>query len=243
MGLAGDRPWPRPSRLQTGGYILAVEGAIPPLSAGACWAWTYNGQDVTFQEAVTTLAGRGRRILCVGPAPPGAACRRRRPTPPAVKGVRAVTGKIDDQHRRLPPIRTGSSGPWPRCCSAQPDPVGLPRPPQDAFQRPRSTSGARQGHGRRTPSGQDDRCLEELGCRGPEAFADVSRRNGTAGSTGASTPTPPATAARSPPFPGYRCSFQASYAGRIRLNKEDIMAVTKHLSTRSPGSKGTWRSR
>ena len=44
-----------------GGYVLAVEGGVPTAFGGrACWAWTYNGVDVTFQQVVKDLSAKGR---------------------------------------------------------------------------------------------------------------------------------------------------------------------------------------
>ena len=50
-----------------GNYVLVVEGGVPTAFGGAaCMAWTYNGVDVTFQQAVTDLAAKAAAIICVG---------------------------------------------------------------------------------------------------------------------------------------------------------------------------------
>ncbi len=55
------------SAYDAGGYILAVEGGVPTAFGGAtCWAWTYNGVDVTFQQAVTDLAARAAQQRAIG---------------------------------------------------------------------------------------------------------------------------------------------------------------------------------
>ena len=63
-----------------GGYILAVEGGVPTAFGGrTCWAWTYNGVDVTFQQVVTDLAAKAcgnpghwhLRLLSAASPPPG----------------------------------------------------------------------------------------------------------------------------------------------------------------------------
>ncbi|MBM4295800.1 MAG: hydrogenase small subunit [Deltaproteobacteria bacterium] len=76
-----------------GGYILAVEGGVPTAFGGrACWAWTYNGVEVTFQQAVTDLASRAAKILAIGTCSsfrgiPGAG-----PNPTQIRSVKEATG-------------------------------------------------------------------------------------------------------------------------------------------------------
>ena len=68
MALAGeDAVDQAEAAYNKGGYVLAVEGGIPTAFGGnTCWAWSVGGAEVTFQEAVTTLAGRAAAILCIG---------------------------------------------------------------------------------------------------------------------------------------------------------------------------------
>jgi len=50
-----------------GNYILVLEGAVPTAFGGhACVVWHYQGQDVTFQQAVQELSARSLANVCVG---------------------------------------------------------------------------------------------------------------------------------------------------------------------------------
>lgn len=77
-----------------GGYILAVEGGVPTGFGGrTCWAWTYNGVDVTFQQAVIDLASRASKILAIGTCASFGGIPAAGPNPAKIKSVATVTGK------------------------------------------------------------------------------------------------------------------------------------------------------
>ena len=56
-------------------------------------AWTYNGVDVTFQQAVTELAAKAAKILCIGTCASFGGIPAAGPNPTGVKSVKDVTGK------------------------------------------------------------------------------------------------------------------------------------------------------
>ena len=66
-----------------GGYVLAVEGGIPTAFGGkACYAWTYNGIEVTFESAVRIWPTRRQKSFVSAPALPGEESPRHRRTRP-----------------------------------------------------------------------------------------------------------------------------------------------------------------
>ena len=70
----------------TGGYILAVEGGVPTAFGGrSCWAWTYNGEDVTFKQVVTDLSAKAAKIICIGTCASFGGVPAARPQPDRVK--------------------------------------------------------------------------------------------------------------------------------------------------------------
>ena len=95
MALAGQSAVDEAKKAyDAGGYILAVEGGIPTaLNGNACWAWTFNEIEVTFKEAVTSLADKAVAILSIGTCASWGGLSAAPPNPLAVKGVKAVTGK------------------------------------------------------------------------------------------------------------------------------------------------------
>ncbi len=92
MALAGEDAAEQ-VLFQKPGYVLAVEGGVPTAFDGAaCWAWSYQDRDVTFQEAVTSLADRASQILCVGNCAAWGGIPAAPPNPTQVKGVGDLLG-------------------------------------------------------------------------------------------------------------------------------------------------------
>jgi hydrogenase small subunit len=164
-----------------GGYILAIEGGVPTAFGGnTCWAWSYQGKDVTFQQAVTDLAGRASQILCVGTCASWGGLAALPPNPTGVKGVGAATLRKT--------VNLGG-------CPVHPDWVvwaiaklltnsigaldGDGRPTA-LYRKTVHDQCPRKGTESATMYGQDQRCLKSLGCKGPQTRADcpISRWNG-----------------------------------------------------------------
>ncbi len=154
-----------------GGYILAVEGGVPTAFGGrTCWAWTYNGVDVTFQQAVTDLASRAAKILCIGTCASFGGIPAAGPNPAQIKSVSAVTGKST----------INIAG-----CPAHPDWIVYPIAqllagntiPLDASGRPTAIYG-QTVHSKcprnviPTSSYFTTNCLSQIGCRGPGAYCN-----------------------------------------------------------------------
>jgi NiFe hydrogenase small subunit HydA len=175
MALAGDSAVAQAEAAYSrGGYVLVVEGGVPQAFGGApCWAWTYNGQDVTFAEAVRDLAARAAKVVCVGNCASFGGVAAAPPNPTKVVGVNALTGSQT----------INIAG-----CPAHPDwltwaivqillgkSIAL-----DTYGRPKALYGPKTVHDqcpRREKEeaeryGLDGRCLEELGCRGPGTLAN-----------------------------------------------------------------------
>ena len=87
-----------------GGYILAVEGGVPTAFGGrACWAWSYNDVDVTFQQAVTDLSSKAAKILSIGTCAAFGGIPATGPNPTQVKSVKAATGQSTINLAGCPP--------------------------------------------------------------------------------------------------------------------------------------------
>ena len=85
---------PGPDAAGEGGYLLVVEGGVPTaLGGNACLAWTLNGQDVTFQTAVTDLASKAAKIVAVDTCAAWGGIPAAPPNPAGTKSVSAVVGK------------------------------------------------------------------------------------------------------------------------------------------------------
>ncbi|MHB1000010.1 MAG: hydrogenase small subunit [Armatimonadota bacterium] len=156
-----------------GGYILIVEGGVPTsFNGNTCIAWTYNGEDVTFLEAVKTLAGRASKIICVGTCASFGGIAAAYPNPTGVKSVRNVTGKSTINISGCPPHPDWIV--WTivqllRGTSISLDSNGRPT---TLYNRSVHDQCPRKGTGETKSFGIDKRCLKELGCKGPETRAN-----------------------------------------------------------------------
>ena len=165
------------STQQAGGYILVVEGAIPTgTSSKYCYVWDEGGQSVTMAEAVSSLAAQASYIVAVGTCAAFGGIPRTY-SPAAAKGVGAFLGR--------PVINLPG-------CPAHPDWIvgslaavlSGAMPTLDANSRPTAFYTREPIHERcpREESqeasrfGQDGRCMEELGCKGPSTHADCDLR-------------------------------------------------------------------
>jgi hydrogenase small subunit len=68
MGLAGEGAGAALKQAhEQGSYILVTEGGVPMAFNGRCCvAYSFNGREVTYQEAVAEMASRAAHIVCVG---------------------------------------------------------------------------------------------------------------------------------------------------------------------------------
>lgn len=156
-----------------GGYILAVEGGVPTAFGGnTCWAYTKNGEDVTFQKAVTDLSSRAAKILSIGTCASWGGMSAAYPNPTGVKGVSAATGK--------PTVNIAG-------CPTHPDWIAWTvvqlllgkAITLDDWGRPTALYGKsvhgqcpRRGTEPAQTFGVEGRCMKEMGCQGPRGRAN-----------------------------------------------------------------------
>jgi len=174
MSLAGqDAVAQAEAAYNKGGYLLAVEGGIPTAFGGrACYAWTYNEQEVTFEQAVRTLADKAAGILCIGTCAAWGGIPAAPPNPTGVMGVKALTGK---DTINIPGCPTHPDWiVWAVVQLLLGKPIAL-----DSFGRPTQFFGTtvhdqcpRNGLTKATTIGVDNNCLMDLGCRGPATMAN-----------------------------------------------------------------------
>ena len=68
MALAGEGAGAALKQVyEQGNYVLVVEGGVPLAFDGACCiAYSFNGEDVTFKDAVLKYASRASHVVCAG---------------------------------------------------------------------------------------------------------------------------------------------------------------------------------
>ena len=152
-----------------GGYVLAVEGGIPTAFGGnTCWAWTYNGTEVTSQDAVISLAGRAAAVLSIGTCAAWGGIPAAPPNPLGVKGVRAVTGKSAINIAGCPPHPDWIFWTVTQLLLGRSIPLDGYGRPTALFRETVHEKCPRRGREETERFGRDGYCLKELGCRGPE---------------------------------------------------------------------------
>jgi len=189
-----------------GGYVLVLEGGVPTAFDGrACIIATDGDQELTYQQAIHNLVGNAAVILCVGTC----ACYGGIPKSGPVEYNSTGVVSCPEFVHSIDPAKTVINIPG---CPAHPawvawgvvqlilnNPVEL-----DPYLRPTALFGnkdvdehANNVHENcpRNPNnggnpdlattfGQDYRCLQDLGCRGPSTFSDCPSRKWHNGENG-----------------------------------------------------------
>lgn len=186
-----------------GGYILIVEGGVPAAFGGnACYAWSTNGKDVTFMQAVKDLSSRAAAIISVGTCASFGGMAATAPNPAGVKSVSAVTGKQTINIAGCPPHPD-----WIVWAIAQ---LLLKNTiARDSNGRPTAIYG-RTVHSQCPfrerdeieTFGVDGYCLKELGCRGPQTYANCPKQLWNGGTNWCAGANAPCIGCTEPSFPG-----------------------------------------
>ncbi len=165
------------SAQSAGGYILVVEGAIPTGSAGKyCYVWDEGGQPVTMASAVKSLAANAKYVVAVGAcASFGGIPRTYSGT--GAQGVGAFLGS--NKVINLPGCPSHPDwivGSLVKLIAGTPPTLDGNNRPKLYYPQPVHSTCPRRGTDEVESFGRVG-CLKELGCRGPETFADcVSRK-------------------------------------------------------------------
>lgn len=196
-----------------GGYVLAVEGGVPTAFNGAtCWAWTYNGQDVTFKQAVTDLASRAAAVLAIGTCASFGGIPASGPNPTAIKSVAAATGKPTINIAGCPPHPDAMV--WAIAQLVADQSIAL-----DRNGRPTALYGGEvihescpyQDRETATALGQEGRCQMPLGCRGPGSHGRCPHQLFNGGRNWCMGAGAPCIGCTEPGFPGTAALYQAVY--------------------------------
>jgi hydrogenase small subunit len=197
---------------QSGNYILAVEGGIPTQFGGAAgWAYTVNGVDITLMDAVKDLATRAVKILCIGTCSSFGGIPAAPPNPTGVVSVRTLTGKPTINIAGCPPHPDWIV--WTVVQLLQGRTISL-----DSQSRPRTLYGSTVHD--RCPLEETDeintfgvanRCLKELGCRGPETYANCPSQKWNQGVNWCVGAGAPCLGCTSSSFPGTNRFFHQPF--------------------------------
>jgi len=191
-----------------GGYVLAVEGGIPTAFGGcACWAWTYKGVDQTFQEVVLRYAAKAAAIICVGSCASFGGISATPPNPTGVKGVKAVTGKTTVNLAGCPPHPDWVVWAVVQLLLGKTMALDSSGRPTNFFAQTVHSLCPRRESGEAHTFGLDDRCLEELGCRGPSTHANCPKQWFNGGTNWCIGANAPCLGCTEPGFPGTQAFY------------------------------------
>ena len=189
---------------EAGGYVLVVEGGIPTGAGGKyCYVWGANDKHVTMSAAVRALATYATHIIAVGTcASYGGVSKAYSLT--ATKGVSSFLGK---KVINLPGCPTHPD--W--IIGTLVQLIGGTIPDLDSNGRPRMYYPSKicnncpnKEHDEAKRLGQRGMCLEEVGCKGEDTFADCGLRkwnNGQGWCIGVNSPCIGCTEPSFPSFP------------------------------------------
>lgn len=174
MAAAGEDAVAEAEAVYTkGGYVLAVEGGIPTAFGGnACYAWTYNGIEITFERAVRTLANRAAAIVCIGTCAAWGGIPAAPPNPAGVMGVKALTGRTTVNIPGCPTHPDWIVWAVVQLLLGNPIPLDANGRPTYFFSSTVHDLCPRNGATKATRFGVDNQCLMDLGCRGPATMAN-----------------------------------------------------------------------
>jgi hydrogenase small subunit len=179
MGAAGDLAVETLHAAEAGTFILAVEGGVPTQYDGkTCMVWTENGVDVTALDAVRILAPKAKHVLSIGTCAAYGGIAGAAPNPTAVQSVKTAAG------RRSTTINIPGCPPHPDwivwtiaqiLAGSVPTLDGDGRPTQFYGnlvhnQCPRITQPWA------TSLDQTGLCMNDLGCKGRQTYADCPSR-------------------------------------------------------------------
>ena len=163
-----------------GNYILVAEGGVSTAFGGACCSpWSHNGEEVTFQKAISDLAARAKSVVAVGTCASFGGVSASGANEPKVLGLAKALPRTNVVNiSGCPPhpdwivwalaVLLGNNGAWP---SSQ----GL-----DSHNRPLALYGKEihancPRNNANTPHastfGVDNQCLIKLGCNGPGTYS------------------------------------------------------------------------
>ncbi len=150
-----------------GGYLLFVEGGVPTAFNGnACWAWSDGGVDVTLREAVTTLAPRAAKIVCVGTCAAFGGIPAAPPNPAAIQSVAQVTGLSTINVAGCPPHPNWIVYVIAQLVAGQSIPLDTSGRPTALYGSTIHSACPLRGTSLATSWAQTSNCKEGLGCRG-----------------------------------------------------------------------------
>lgn len=181
MGAAGETAVAALKKAAAGSFVLVLEGAVATKFQGhPCVVWSYKGKEVTFQEAVQELVPKALATVCVGTCAAFGGIPASGSNPTGAMGVKQFTGRNTINISGCPANPEWVVWAIVQLLTGTPVTLDADGRPVDLYSK--SYTGATEFpliHDKcpRNPSttgtlkalnfGENGRCLEDIGCRGP----------------------------------------------------------------------------
>ncbi|HCE42495.1 MAG TPA: iron hydrogenase [Lentisphaeria bacterium] len=156
----------------TKNYILVLEGGVPTAFDGmACIVWSENGKDVSYGEAIRSLAPGASKIICVGQCACFGGIPASGKNPTQIVSAASYTGMETINIAGCPTHPDWIVGTIAQLLAGNSVPLDEYGRPVSIFGETVHANCPRLGKEKAVTFGETDKCLMDLGCRGPSTFA------------------------------------------------------------------------
>lgn len=171
MGPSGDSAIALAKQAKN--FVLVCEGAVPTAFGGHCCVqWTYKGVEYTHQQVAQDFANRAAQIVCVGQCACFGGMQAAAPNPSGAQSISVATGKTTINIAGCPANPNWTV--WAITQILLGNTIAV-----DSSGRPTAIYGStihsqcpRRGNTAASFWGQDNRCMQDIGCRGPSTYAN-----------------------------------------------------------------------
>lgn len=154
-------------------FVLVCEGSIPTAFSGlGCVQWTTGGVQYTHKQVVQDFASRASQIICVGQCASFGGIAASAPNPTGAQSIKQVTGKSTINIAGCPANPNWLIWAITQVLLGKPIAVDSSGRPTAIYSSTVHSKCPRRGTDETSSWGRDNRCLRELGCRGPETYAN-----------------------------------------------------------------------
>ena len=182
MGAAGDLAVQQLYEATQGSYILAVEGGIPTAFNGhTCLLWSEGGRDVTAMEAVKMLAPNAAAVLSIGTCASYGGIPAAGPNPTGVVSVSQLTGVNTVNIPGCPTHPDWIVWTVAHLLAGEAVQLDSQRRPSALYKTSVHDRCPRKEYDEVKTFGVPNRCLKELGCKGPKTRSDCPSRKWNSG--------------------------------------------------------------
>ena len=177
MGAAGDLAVDQLRSATQGSFVLAVDGGIPTAYGGrTCMLWTENGREVTALEAIQELAPKAAAVLAIGTCASFGGMPAGDPNPTGVRSISRISGVSTINIPGCPSHPDWVVGTIAQLLAGQTPSLDSDGRPKAYFGRNLHERCPRRKRDETDTFGVNNRCLKELGCKGPKTDADCYSR-------------------------------------------------------------------